>query len=204
MDTEVQDGTGAALLAHWKRMADTHQVNENTAGALRAASVKVLGAIEDGQIVDVRKLDVEDALRRFENKHHKDMTPQSLATYKTRFRNAVKMYTDYLANPSGWKPPASKARTARGGRQEAPATNEQGEAENGAAPPAGATLLPPTAGLISYPYPLRTGLLVTLMLPADLTKREATRLNGFIESLAIEETPALMPGRPELNSGPDD
>lgn len=198
MESEVQDGTGAALLEHWKRMGDTHQMNENTASALRAASIKVLGALEDGQSVDVRTLNVEDALTRFQNKHHKDMTPQSLATYKTRFRNAVKMYLDYLANPSGWKAPASKARTGSGrGRAEVPATNGQGHGEVDGPPPV-------VPGLVPYPFPLRNGLLVTLQLPPDLTKREAKRLAGFIESLAIEETPALMPGRPELGPGTEE
>ena len=65
-------------------------------------------------------------------------------------------------------------------------------------------LAPVVPGLVSYPFPLRNGLLVTLQLPPDLTKREAKRLAGFIESLAIEETPALMPGRPELNPGPEE
>ena len=36
-------------------------------------------------------------------------------------------------------------------------------------------------------HPLREGILATIQLPADLTKKEAKRLAVFIESLALEE-----------------
>jgi hypothetical protein len=40
---------------------------------------------------------------------------------------------------------------------------------------------------VSYPFPLRPGMLAQISLPADLTKAEAKRLAAFVESLAMDE-----------------
>ena len=50
-------------------------------------------------------------------------------------------------------------------------------------------------GVIPHLFPLREGVLATLLLPADLTEREARRLTAFVESLAVPE-PSETPGRP--------
>jgi len=39
---------------------------------------------------------------------------------------------------------------------------------------------------ITYPFPLRPGVLASVDLPADLTTREADRLVAFIKSLAMD------------------
>jgi len=41
--------------------------------------------------------------------------------------------------------------------------------------------------MIDYPFPLRDGLLVRLVLPRDLTAAEAKRLVAFVNALAIGE-----------------
>ena len=48
---------------------------------------------------------------------------------------------------------------------------------------------------ITYPFPLRPGLVVSVTLPADMTKHEAGRLGAFLESLALEPQLALPAGR---------
>lgn len=48
----------------------------------------------------------------------------------------------------------------------------------------------PSFGVIPHLFPLRDGILATLLLPADLTVREAQRLTAFIESLALSDRPA--------------
>ena len=52
---------------------------------------------------------------------------------------------------------------------------------------------------VEYPFPLRSGQLVKLILPADLTRPEAKRLGAFIDSLAIEATLALPPAQTHGN-----
>ncbi len=45
----------------------------------------------------------------------------------------------------------------------------------------------PSFGVIPHLFPLRDGVLATLMLPVDLTSQEAKRLSAFIESLAVPD-----------------
>ena len=52
----------------------------------------------------------------------------------------------------------------------------------------------PSIGVIPHLFPLRDGMLATLLLPADLTLREARRLTAFIESLALSDGPELSNG----------
>jgi hypothetical protein len=44
----------------------------------------------------------------------------------------------------------------------------------------------PRTPLVSYPFPLRDSLLVSVDLPADLSRREATRLAACIQTLAAD------------------
>lgn len=50
--------------------------------------------------------------------------------------------------------------------------------------------------VITYPFPLRDGVLASIQLPADLTRKESKRLAAFIESLAVDDVPALPAARP--------
>lgn len=51
----------------------------------------------------------------------------------------------------------------------------------------------PSFGVIPHLFPLRDGVLATLLLPADLTVPEARRLTAFIDSLALSDTPVHLP-----------
>src|SRR5437588_9672429 len=86
------DGSGRALVEHWSWAAKRGLMNPNTASALRAASSQVLGVLDDWQTVEVRSIDVDDLLTRFVNLRKKDFKPESLETYKHRFRQALNMY----------------------------------------------------------------------------------------------------------------
>ena len=57
----------------------------------------------------------------------------------------------------------------------------------------------PSFGVIPHLFPLRDGMLATLLLPADLTVREAKRLTAFIESLALSDGPNFS----EVGAYPD-
>src|SRR5437899_6948204 len=80
-------------------------MNSNTASGLRAACTQVLSVLgEEADTVDIKTLDIEDTLTRFQNLKKREFTPGSLGTYKQRFRKAVTSYLDYLNDPGGWKP----------------------------------------------------------------------------------------------------
>lgn len=54
-------------------------------------------------------------------------------------------------------------------------------------------------GMVEYPFPVRPGVVVPLLLPEDMTTVEAARLGQFVESIAVEVAEPLdeVDGQPE-------
>ena len=181
------DTSGKALVSFWGWAANKGLMKANTAGGLRAACSQVLGALEDWETIDIRTLDVEDTYRRFQNKRAQDFTPESLEAYKRRFAQSVKLFLEYAENPSVWRfesrAPSKKGRKA----------NDDGAGSDDGSPNVSAVIAtvramaPQASGLVEYPFPLRTGRLAYLRLPADLTASEVKRLTTFLSSLAFED-----------------
>lgn len=182
--------TGRALIEFLSFAADKGLMNANTAGSLRGACKEVLSAIEgadEWEEVDVRTIDVADYAQRFERLRTSKYKPASLAVYKTRFKNGVEMFLSYVENPSGWKYTAERPAKDRNKNRPRPPGAPEGKAGAAFTPP-------PDDYMITYPFPLRHGLVVTLRLPEDLTTREADRLCNYVKSLAFEvmkELPAV-------------
>jgi hypothetical protein len=192
--------TGQGLVDFWTYVIDKSLMPSNTAGALRGASKEVLSAVEpeSWQTLDLRELDVEDFNERFSRRRASKFKPETLHVYKSRFKNAVAMYTEFLENPSGWrykakKPYKSRSRPAAGPEPETAKSTV--DPSNDGQDPKGNYELPPVHTL-EHQYPLRPNLIVKVQLPVDLTKTEATKLSGFITSLVQEPMPAL-PARPD-------
>jgi hypothetical protein len=188
----VKDGTGQALVAFFDYVAEKGLMNRNTAGAMRAAVKEVLAVeADDLSSIDLDSLDIDGLLRRFENLRKQKFKPDSLHVYQTRFRKAIQLYTDYLADPSGWRPPMrerTQTPTAEVARNEKP---KQRAAPRGSASPQ----------LMEYPFPIREGVVARLHLPIDLRKGEAQRLGVFLNSLAIEQQAALPAGSEDSTNG---
>jgi hypothetical protein len=184
----LMEGSGGGLIEFLNHASEKGMVNSNTVGALRAASKEVLSAVEpEGwEAVDLRTIDVEDFATRFERLRAGRLKPESLGVYKSRFRNALQMYFKFLENPSGWR---YKSERPAGPRKKPAAVLVA--AEGASAPEAQPDGRGPRASTIDYPFPLRPGMVVTLKLPVDLTRPEAKRLAGFIDSLALDATMAL-------------
>src|SRR5680860_65682 len=179
-----KDGTGTGLSEHWNWAAKRGLMNDNTAGALRSACTQVLAVEENWESLDVRRLDVDDFINRFENLRKKDFTPQSLATYGSRFRRAVKSYLDYLDNPKSWRFEGRERTTQRERnlqRQSALKPVETSSAES--------------VEMVAYPFPVRAGVMAEIVLPADLRSSEAKRLAALLESVAIDEPRQLSSGQ---------
>jgi len=172
--------TGKGLVEHWAWAAEKGIVNRNTAGGLRAACAQVLSVLDNWEEVDLRGLDVEDLLRRFQNLRKKEFSPGTLAVYAKRFRQALGSYLAYLENPSAWKAPAKRLRTkprdADRETNETEPRDESGKVET-------------TGGLVDYPFPLRRGVIVRLRLPLDLRREEARRITKFLETLTVDVDP---------------
>ncbi len=175
------ESSAANLVEHWDWAAKKGLMNLNTARSLRAACAQVLAVLDNWESIDIRDLNVDDTLARFVNLRKKDFKPQSLETYKQRFRYAVTQYLAYLENPAGWRP-RFRERTAA-----------ERKPSREAVMPQASTDTPSDRGgtIITYPFPLREGLIVRLSLPPDLTLAEVQRLTSYMTILAVDA------GRPQ-------
>jgi len=179
------EATGRGLVEFWNHAAEKGLMNSNTAGSLRAACKEVLSAV-DGEAwpdTNIRGIDTADYAQRFERLRMSKFKPDSLTVYKSRFKNGVEMYLDYLENPSGWRYRAARPSAGRLKQPDAQSVKASLGSSGVDASPSELTL--------EYPYPLRTGLVIRLRLPKDLTRTEAKRLSTFLESLAVDAVPQL-------------
>jgi hypothetical protein len=183
---EINSGTGAGLREFLDRAAGNGDLNPSTANALRAAVTSVLSVEDDPDQVDVRHLDVDTTLQRFETLHRSRYTPASMKSYQSRFRNAVAMYIAWLDKDPNWRKVVKARRAvAANGRPSKPGAmapelvhvqdTDFGVFDETAA-----------VRLVTYHLPLRPDLIVQLQLPVDLTPDDAARVAAFVKSLVFE------------------
>jgi hypothetical protein len=171
--------TGKDLVNHWDWAASKGDMNANSANALKTACTRVLEVDKGWETLDITSLDVESLLKRFRNLKAKAYTPDSLREYERRFRKAYSSYMAYVQDPTSWKV-ASRGSSPRNTK----ADKAQPEAAKSSSAPT------PAHGLVEYPFPLREGRIVRLVLPADLKSAEVKRLTAFLATLVVDQTPA--------------
>jgi hypothetical protein len=172
------DTTGKSLVEFWSWAAGKGLMNKNSASSLGAACSQVLRVNEDWENVDVTTIDADDITRRFKTLRAKDFKPKSLEAYEARFKKALGSFLTYVEDPGAWRA-TSPARAPR---------LRSSKPEEGAASAATGQLRsePSRAGLVDYPFPLREGLTVRLMLPRDIKAAEVKRLNAFMSTLTVD------------------
>jgi hypothetical protein len=159
--------------------------NKNTAQSRKAAANKVLGVLDESELVDLRSIDTDSVFDRFQNKEGSSYTPDSLQVYKSRLKSALADFLTWVENPAAFRPSGSQKSKGNGSRT-AP------ERAKPAASPATFSVQPPAVphhdspqNLI-IPVPLREGLTVRISnIPADLTEAEATRLAAILKAYAV-------------------
>ena len=180
----MRSGTGGGLLEFLRWTQEKGLVKAATAGARRSAAQKVLEIDGDGwRDIDIRALDVEEQFQRFAHLRGSKYSPNSLNTYGQRFRDAVALYLEYLANPTGFRPPPS--RSPRGGKAKVPRVKQDASTRSPSALPTVEQTRPASRDLITYPFPLQNGELAYVQLPVRVEVTDAERLCSFIRSLAI-------------------
>jgi hypothetical protein len=191
---------GKGLVGFFDYAASKGLMGRNWADTLKGGCKAVLSAVEpDGwEAIDLDGLDVDLFIERFERLRMGELKPDSLKVYGKRFRIALGLYREFLTSPSTWRYTSGRSaddssrdrkRTPKGDAAPQRATKDQ---------PTPVTLLlggQTSEDLISYPYPLRPGRVVTFALPPDLSQKEADRLSLFLRALAVDEQRALPPGR---------
>jgi hypothetical protein len=189
MADELHSGTASGLLRFLDYCAEKGLINAKTAGARKSACTKVLeidGPKWREQLIT--DIDPEDQLNRFSRLSGVKYSPGSLATYGQRFRDAVSDYSQFLANPTGYRGqrPRQRARTTRTQSAVTPSTGSQARRTD---PPAATD-----SSLITYPFPLGAGTLGYVQLPRELSTDDVERLCHFIRSLAIGDRSASNRG----------
>jgi hypothetical protein len=153
------------------------------------SAVKQVFAMVEGDddygSVDVRSIDLDEYLRRFEMKARGKLKVESVAAYRQRATRAIESYRAYADDSGSWRPPRFRGtKRADAADQPKPRTNAKPETNgnggsshesNGA-----------TSALIDFPFPLRSGQMAHLRLPLKLEKDDAERLAAHIRTLVSE------------------
>lgn len=153
-----------------------------TATALGVASRNVLGVLDASEREDLRKLDIEGVIKRFNNKRARDFNPASLKEYGRRVHRAIDLFLSWRGDPANF---SVKTRASSNARKKDRTNRPEPvtvETENGEEP-----MAPHDIGGYRSAFPVRPGIVVTISnIPADLTPTEAERLATFIRMLAVE------------------
>ena len=188
----ASSGTGAGLLAFLKYLIDKNEMVAGTVNALRTGCAKVLSIESDPVTIDLRTADVDDITRRFRNRWRAEIKDQSLDEYERRFRQAVTMYLKWLNNDPDWKPKSRPASGSPAGSKKP--DSSAATAQRGTARPPAAPEPPAQPGMVTYPIVIRVGVQGKIILPENLTKKEAQRVANFVTALALEEQSAITAG----------
>lgn len=200
----IGSGTATGLLAFCDYLTDRGIAPASAVSPWKSAAKNVFSRVEgtdDFGAVDVQALDVDEYMARFVNKSRGEYKPDSLNAYANRFRKAVEAYRGYLADPMGWRPKlrASSARRSgeAGPNGRTDANGDVGQAKPAAGVPPSNPAPPVVPGLVVYPFPLKSGQLAQLQLPAQLEREDAERLTHFVRALVFEQPRQLPSGDPD-------
>lgn len=176
-----------ALLKFLNTVVAKGLVNANTAGGLKAACARILDDLSDTD--DVRRVDVNTAVVRYNNRNPGALSPNSLAEYQRRVSRAISDFVSWVENPAGFKPRA-RGTTAKNGRKTESAPGGHADASRQDTPTQAihSAHSASTTGL-PLSYPLRPDFLAQVVIPRDLTTEEARRLGAFLLTLAADFRP---------------
>ena len=188
----ASDGTGGGLFEFLDWAESKHELPRSQVANWKGAAKNVLSIEDDYEALDLKTLDLDDFLRRFEIASRTKYKSDSLSAYKGRFRKAVESYRLWLSQNPDWKgTPAPVRATANGSSTSSGSAKATVVGRGRSAAP---TQPPPTPGTIDHTFPLRPGVYARLSLPEDMNSRDAKRLAAFISSLAFEEQLAITTG----------
>jgi hypothetical protein len=173
-------------------------LKQQTGKSRKIAAQKILSALDASEREDLRSIDVASTFSRFVNKFAKDFTPQSLATYKSRFQSALDDFMRYKESPSTFRFEGQRDKRAL---DREVALSDQSHVVRRPriirASRAVSKVMPQSLGTqgsvapvseVVFPIPIRDGTVVRVHnLPSNLTKAEAQRISAVIMALAMPD-----------------
>jgi hypothetical protein len=188
--TNIATGTAEGLLEFFDFLVAKGYATPAAVTPLKSASRQVLSTVDgdDFMGVDVRTLDVDAHLDRFENMVVGQYKHESLVQYRNRFKRGLSAYLAYLNEKQ--VPSFGRGSRRRGSDRPSQEPSAGREAPTSSAP------LPPSTSerLIDYPFPLRSGQIAILRLPVGLEKTDAERMGAFIRTLVLDAQRELARG----------
>jgi hypothetical protein len=173
------------LLGFLSHASDRGLMPAATAQALAVACRNVFGVLTEPEKADLRKVNLDEVIRRFTNKRAKEFNPSSLTAYGRRVHRAVDHFLAWRSDPAGFK---VKTRSTNSGRKRERETPDESPSQPGLRRETTVDAAPLSAdGSYATSVPVRPGQLVTITgIPDDLTNAEAERLSEFIKMLVVE------------------
>jgi hypothetical protein len=199
--SRIQDGTVAGMF----EFLDNYLIAKgylppSTVSPWKSAAKQVIETVEKTEQIDdvqMRGLDTDDYLRRYETLARGQIKEESIQTYRRRFTSAHDSYVDFIE--AGKLPTVRAAASRRRNGGDAAAPTKGPKATNPTAEPAGGT-----ERMIEYPFPLRNGQVGMVRLPMRLEKTDAERLASFVRTLVFEPQLELGPGRDDPDEGEEE
>lgn len=170
--------------------AQKGKIKSSTVSALKVASNKVLGVLENEEKKDLSKIDLDEVFDRFKNLNAHKFSPESLRVYKSRTNNALNDFFSYQQSPENWKPSISQrsrqTKAKNNQRYERTTSNVPNQIDRDSQ---GTSQKQETSSL-SHSFPLRSDVIVKIDgLPLDFKQSEAKRLSAFLLALCEDYQP---------------
>jgi len=204
-DNKIGSGKAGGTIEYLDSLVAKGRATAGAVAPLKTAFSKVLETVdgEHWEEVDVRSLDIDDYLTRFQNLTLGKYNEASYRAYRLRTQKAAEWYKNFLTQP-GWTPTfgkqskkkADKKLTAKANPNnnttkevkqsvENPRPNNSNISDNSHQEELRSS---PTNGLIAYPFPLSDNKLATLYLPTTLKSIDAQRLSAYLQALVVEDS----------------
>jgi hypothetical protein len=181
----VGSGTAEGLFAFLDFLVEKGYGTKNAVTPWKSAARQVLAAVEGNayEKVDVRSIDPDEYMDRFENMTVGQYKTESLASYRSRFKKAIQGYKGYLSDR---QIPNFRGGGSGGSRRVASPSPTKPQAQQRPALQPAPRELEVGDELVDYPFPLQSGQMVHLYLPSKLAKPDADRLGAFLQTLVLE------------------
>jgi len=188
--TKIGTGTAEGLMEFFDFLVAKGYATPAAVTPLRSASRQILSTVDGDDFlgVDVRSLDADAHLVRFENMVVGQYKHESLVQYRNRFKRGLSAYLTYLNDKQ--IPSFGRSSGKRGGERSSQKPGAVRKTPTPSAP------MPPSTAerLIDYPFPLRSGQIAILRLPVGLEKTDAERMGAFIRTLVLDGQRELARG----------
>lgn len=184
--SDVLEFVGTAINKGWYKRA--------TGMAIKSACELLFKILDETELDDVSALDLESALHRYANLNT-STSANTLRTYKTRVKTAIRDCVERSANPTRWKP-GNQARaksSVEGGPSPGRTKESKPAARSRRKAPVEQDIVPrhrQTYSGLQYSFPLRDDWVLRLEnVPMDLTAREVERVAVFLKALVRDASP---------------